>query len=75
MSLNSHETESLKHFSHSPDEALTRLKVATVILGVSMSTLWKLIKTGKLKAVRITERTTAIRAGDLRAFLGGKVES
>lgn len=66
--------EALKHFNSYPDSAMIRPQVAKDLLGVSISTLWRLIRNNKLKAHRLTERTTAISAGDLRAFINSKVE-
>lgn len=64
----------LRDFDHLPDSALIRPKPSAQLLGVSISTLWRLVKQGHIKTQKLTERTTTIRAGDLRAFMAGKVE-
>ena len=66
--------EALEHFNSYPDSAMVRPQVAHKILGVSIATLWRLIRDNKLKAHHLTERTTAITAGDLRAFMNIKAE-
>lgn len=65
---------SLRDFDHLPDSALIRPKPCAQLLGVSIATLWRLIKQGHIKTQKLTERTTTIKAGDLRAFMAGKVE-
>lgn len=66
--------EALEHFNSYPDSAMIRPQVAKDLLGISIATLWRLIRQNKLKAHRLTERTTAITAGDLRSFMNNKVE-
>lgn len=66
--------ESLRHFNSYPDSAMIRPQVAKELLGISIATLWRLIRDNKLKAHRLTERTTAITAGELRAFMNSKAE-
>lgn len=65
---------SIQNFDRLPDSALIRPKPSAQLLGVSIATLWRLIKRGHIKTQKLTERTTTIRAGDLRAFMAGKVE-
>ena len=57
-----------------PDSAHLRPKACAQLMGVSITTFWRLVSTGKLKTHKLTERTTTVRAGDLRAFMAGKVE-
>lgn len=57
------------NFSQLSDDVLIRPKQAKLILGVSIATFWRLSKQSKFNLIRVTERTTAIRAGDLRAFM------
>jgi len=38
-------------------------------LGVSRVTLWRLIKTGKIKSIRVSRRCIRIASEELRAFL------
>ena len=65
---------SILNFVHLPDSSMMRPQPSAQLLGVSMATLWRLIKKGKLKTKKLTERTTTIRVGDLRSFMSGKVE-
>lgn len=62
----------LANFSHVSDDVLIRPKQTAQILGVSIATLWRLIKHGHIKTQKLTERTTTIRVGDLRAFMAVK---
>lgn len=64
---------SITNFDNLPDSALIRPKPSAQLLGVSIATLWRLIKRGHIKTQKLTERTTTIRAGDLRAFMAGKM--
>lgn len=62
---------SLANFDQLPDSALIRPQIVKQILGVSIATVWRLISAKKLKSVKLTQRTRAIRAGDLRVFMNG----
>lgn len=64
----------LRDFNDYPDSAMIRPQVAKDLLGISIATLWRLIRSKKLKAHRLTERTTAITAGDLRAFMNQQAD-
>jgi predicted DNA-binding protein (UPF0251 family) len=55
-----------------PDSAHIRPKVCAKLMGVSIATFWRLVKSGKLQTHKLTERTTTVKAGDLRAFMSGK---
>lgn len=57
-----------------PDSAHLRPQVCAQLMGVSISTFWRLAKAKKFPLHKLTERTTTVRAGDLRAFMAGKVE-
>lgn len=57
-----------------PDYAHLRPKACAQLMGVSIATFWRLVKNKKLRTHKLTERTTTVRAGDLRAFMSGKVE-
>jgi hypothetical protein len=63
----------LRDFDHLPDSALIRPKPSAQLLGVSIATLWRLIGAKKIPVNKLTERTTTIRVGDLRAFMAGKL--
>lgn len=57
-----------------PDSAHLRPKACAQLMGVSIATFWRLAKAKKFPLHKLTERTTTVRAGDLRAFMAGKVE-
>lgn len=57
-----------------PDSAHLRPKTCAQLMGVSLATFWRLVKGGKLKTHKLTERTTTVKAGDLRAFMAGNAE-
>lgn len=62
----------LRDFDLSPDSQQVRLPVVKAILGVSSATVWRMVKAGKLKAYKLTERTTTFNVGELRALLAAK---
>ena len=62
----------IANFSYVSDDVLIRPKQTAQILGVSIATVWRLIRDNKIPVNRLTERTTTIKAGDLRAFMAGK---
>lgn len=57
-----------------PDSAHIRPKACAQLMGISIATFWRLVKNGKLKTHKLTERTTTVKAGDLRAFMAGNEE-
>lgn len=46
-----------------------RPREASKIIGVSLSTFWRLVRDGKLKTSKLTPRTTTISSKDLAAFI------
>lgn len=64
----------LANFSHLSDDVLIRPKEAAQILGICNSTLYNLINRGQIKTLKLTKRTTTIKAGSIRAFMAGNVE-
>lgn len=62
----------IANFSYISDDIHIRPKQTAQILGMSIATLWRLIKQGHIKTQKLTERTTTIRVGDLRAFMAAK---
>ncbi len=64
----------LAQLDHQPDSAHIRPKVCAQALGISISTFWRLVKQKRIRTHKLTERTTTVRAGDLRAFMNGNVE-
>ncbi|MDI1308459.1 MAG: hypothetical protein PSV17_03380 [Methylotenera sp.] len=65
-------SHTLRDFDQLPDSAHIRPKTAAQLLGVSIASFWRLIASGKLKTHKLTERTTSVKAGDLRAFIDSK---
>jgi excisionase family DNA binding protein len=65
----------LRDFCSLPDSQQIRLPIVKALLGVSNATVWRMIKAGKLKAYKFTERTTTFNVGELRAFITSKMES
>lgn len=63
---------SLAQFDQLSDSAMIRPKHGAQFLGVSIATLWRLIKHGHIKTIKLTERTTAIKVGELRAFIASR---
>ena len=62
--------EAIKNFTHMPDDGLVRKPVVTALLGCSQATLWRMARDGRIaKPVRLSERVTAYRVGDVRKCL------
>lgn len=59
----------LKNFDELPDAAAVRLPVVKAVTGMSEGTIWRLARSGKLPPLKLSERITAWRVGDLREFL------
>jgi hypothetical protein len=59
----------LSNFDAMPDSAHMRPKPCTQILGISLATFWRLAKSGAIRTHKLTERTTTVKVGDLRAFM------
>jgi len=55
-----------------PNSAMVRLPVVKGLLGVSGATVWRMVKANKLKAYKITERTTTFSLGEIRALIAAK---
>lgn len=64
---------SIANFDKLPDSALLRPQPCAQLLGISIATLYRLIKQGRIKTKKLTERTTTIKAGEIRNFMAGKV--
>ncbi len=54
-----------------PDEAGVRLPIAIALLGCSRNTVWRMARTGKIKAVKVSDRVTVFNLGSIRAALSG----
>lgn len=59
----------LHDFDSLPDSALIRQPTVEAVLAVSSSTVWRLVRRGVLKPVKLSERVTGWRVGDVRAYL------
>lgn len=57
-----------------PDSAMVRLPVIKGLFGVSGATIWRMVKAGKLKTYKLTERTTTFNMGEIRALLNSQRE-
>lgn len=67
--------EALKNFDSLPDLAQVRVSVCEKLLGVSRATIYRLVKAERLKAYKLTSRTTTFNVGELKKFInseGGK---
>jgi predicted DNA-binding transcriptional regulator AlpA len=62
----------LRDFSQLPSDALVRLPVVKGLLGISGATVWRMVKAGKLKTYKLTERTTTFSVRELRDLLADK---
>jgi hypothetical protein len=59
----------LKDFDALPDSAHVRLPVVTTLFACSPSTIWRMVKNGKLKTHQLSERVTGFNVGELRRTL------
>jgi predicted DNA-binding transcriptional regulator AlpA len=62
----------LRDFDSLPNHAQVRLPVVKGILSVSGATVWRMVRAGKLKTYKLTERTTTFNVGEIRTFLADK---
>jgi predicted DNA-binding transcriptional regulator AlpA len=62
----------LAHADSMPDISMVRLPVVKGLLGVSGATVWRMVKAGKLKTYKLTERTTTFNMGEIRALLNAE---
>lgn len=54
-------------FSISP--TVHRPKSVCILLEISIATFWRLVKSGKLKTIKISQRCTGVLSADLDAYL------
>lgn len=66
--------ETLPDFDALPDSAFIRQPELQALLGVSATTVWRLVNSGALPRVKLTERCTRWRVGDVRAYLNARSE-
>jgi hypothetical protein len=74
VSLQTKPSESaLAQFSNLPDEAGARLPLARSVLGCSSATVWRLAKSGKITARKISQGVTVFNVGSIRSLLSGGI--
>ena len=56
-------------FDHLADSSLIRLRDLRAVLSVSSGTIWRMCRRGELKPIKVAERVTAWRVGDVRQYL------
>jgi predicted DNA-binding transcriptional regulator AlpA len=61
--------DSLKNFSHLPDDAVVRLPIVRALYGVSAPTVWRWSKDGRLPAPIKRGGVTGWQVGALRAAM------
>lgn len=67
--------EALENFKAAPDEAFVKIALVQSLFACSSATVWRRVKAGQLPApVKLSERSTAWRVGDLRAALASLSE-
>jgi len=64
--------DALKNFPLLPDDAHVRQPVVEALFACSAATVWRMVKRGKLKPRKLSERVTAFNVGELRAALLGE---
>lgn len=55
-----------------PNSAQVRLPTVKGLFGVSGATVWRMVKAGKLKTYKLTERTTTFNMGEIRTLLNAE---
>lgn len=66
---------SVETFDSLPDSAILRQPSVKALLGLSDSTIWRLVASGDLPRVKLSPRCTGWRVGDVRAYLEGKTKA
>jgi predicted DNA-binding transcriptional regulator AlpA len=61
--------ESTKAFDELPDAALVPVKTVAIVLGVSVATVWRLSKAGRLTPRKIGLRSTRFKASQIRDMI------
>ncbi len=65
---------SLRDFDQYPNCAYVRLPVVKALLGVSSATVWRLVKSNRIKTYKLTTRTTTFNVGEIRALISPEKE-
>ena len=64
--------DALKNFDSYPDSACVRQPVVEALFGCSSATVWRMVKRGKLKPRKLSDRLTGFNVGELRVALRGE---
>lgn len=64
--------DALKNFDSLPDAANVRQPVVEALFGCSSATVWRMVKRGKLKPRKLSDRLTGFNVGELRLALRGE---
>lgn len=62
-----------KHAVHSPATRGHSIAEAADLIGISQRTLWRQVKSDKIRAVRVSARRLVITAGEIERVLSGNV--
>lgn len=62
------------NFAEMSDDSFIRPKDCALLIRISIATFWRIVARGELKTQKLTERTTTVRVGDLRAYIARKVD-
>lgn len=62
----------IANFTEMSDDSFIRPSDCAQLMRISIATFWRLVASGKLRTYKLTERTTTVRAGDLREFITNK---
>ena len=62
----------IANFAQMSDDSFIRPHECAQLMRISIATFWRLVASGKIKTYKLTERTTTVRAGDLRAFINAQ---
>lgn len=61
----------MKSFQYTEIKYMLTVQETARILGTSIHTVYKLIKTGKLSAIKVSARKTVIKAEELERYING----
>ena len=64
--------DAFKNFDSFPDSACVRQPVVEALFGCSPATVWRMVKRGKLKPRKLSDRLTGFNVGELRVALRGE---
>lgn len=64
----------LQQVGNLPDEANVNIKTVAGLCDVSKSTIERLVKAGKLNKIKVSERSSRFKLGEVRAYLASQKE-